>query len=116
VPLVWHITKERQPSQRLINYLYFVGHGPSHSCEPMIFKKTLASEDTTKWKQAMDEKCQFLLQNNTWSLSCLQIKTKGVANGYKIRLIQVTKLINLNQDLHKGVFSNRGIDYIDTFF
>jgi hypothetical protein len=28
----------------------------------------------------------------------------------------VIKLIDLNQDLHKGVFSNRGIDYIDTLF
>lgn len=34
---------------------------------------------------------------------------------YKISLIQVIKLIDLNQDLHKGVFSNRGIDYMDTF-
>jgi len=48
----------------------------------MTFKKTLANEDTTKWKQAMDEEYQFLLQNNIWSLSCLQIKIKGVVNGF----------------------------------
>jgi hypothetical protein len=54
----------------------------------MTFKKTLASEDIIKWKQAMDEKYQFLLQNNTWSLSCLKIKTKGVVNGFTTHFIK----------------------------
>ncbi len=64
VPLVRCLIRQRQPTQRLIEYLNF-GSTSTSSCELTSFNEALTNENINKWKQAMDEEYQFLLQNNT---------------------------------------------------
>ncbi len=74
MPLFSHSTRERWPSQWLINFQNFVEHGFPHSCEPASFKEILTNKKSKKLMK--------ILMKNTnpyykiifgCELNCLQI-------------------------------------------
>ncbi|MCP3667284.1 MAG: hypothetical protein GY696_33120 [Gammaproteobacteria bacterium] len=86
--------------------------------EPKTVKQALASENSDKWKEAMDSEYQSLLKNKTWSLEklpegrstvgskwCFKIKrdADGKIDRFKARLVA------------QGYSQEYGIDYAETF-
>ncbi|XP_033220901.1 uncharacterized mitochondrial protein AtMg00820-like [Belonocnema kinseyi] len=85
---------------------------------PMTYEEVMASPDTEKWKQAMQEELEALKKNETWLLLKLprgkrvigckwvySIKRSANDNSirYKARLVA------------KGYAQQKGIDFFDTF-
>ncbi|CAK9821232.1 Retrovirus-related Pol polyprotein from transposon TNT 1-94 [Anthophora plagiata] len=85
---------------------------------PTTYTEAIMSDDTSKWKRAMDEEMLALEENHTWTLCALpqgkraigckwvfSIKNDAAGNlkRYKARLVA------------KGFRQRAGIDYFDTF-
>lgn len=86
--------------------------------EPQTYQQAIDSPDASKWKQAMDEEYQSLLENKTWKLTklpsnCTTIPTRwlfkvkhkgdGTIERYKARLVA------------KGFAQYHGTDYDETY-
>ena len=86
--------------------------------EPQSFKEAISSLEAPYWKEAINDKVEFILQNHTWELVDLllgskplackwifkkKMKADGSIDKYKARLVV------------KGYNQKEGLDYFDTY-
>lgn len=86
--------------------------------EPQTFEEAMASHESSKWKQAMEEEMTSLKKNKTWDLVPLPHDRKAVGCKWVYRVKQNSegKIDRFKARLcAKGYSQREGIDYEETF-
>lgn len=111
-PRVHKVSKE--------NYTYNTVHGVTSPEEqdPYNLEIALSSNNSHKWKQAMDSEYKSLIENNTWTLTDLPAGKKAIPCKwvYKTKLDADGNITKYKARLViKGYEQRKGIDYEEVF-
>lgn len=86
--------------------------------EPINYKKALESSDSIKWKEAMDDEFNSLMENQTWTLVDLPKNRRVIDNKwvYKIKEKPSGEIERYKARLVvRGFTQEYGVDYYETF-
>lgn len=111
-------TRERVPSQKFLEALTFTIEPFKSNAQPNSYQEAMMSDDSARWKVAMDDEYKSLMDNKTWTLidlpkgrkpvGCrwvykIKLKSDGTIDRFKARLVA------------KGYSQVEGLDFHDTF-
>lgn len=88
------------------------------NCEPKTMEEALSSKNAERWRNAMKEELQSLMENRTWTLVELPPDRKAIPNKwvFKTKMDEHGNIDRFKARLViKGCSQRQGIDYEETF-
>ena len=98
-------------------YVYNISLPSGKLFEPQRYEEAIECEDSTRWKRAMQDEYDSLMENETWKLVFLPRKRRAISCRwvYKIKTVE-DKIDRLKARLvAKGFMQKLGIDFFETY-
>ncbi|KAH9111206.1 hypothetical protein AeMF1_014215 [Aphanomyces euteiches] len=108
----------KRPKRFEVNVVTTTSNSRERIPEPSTMREMLSSQEVNKWKQAMDEEYQALIDNRVWRLSELPTGRKALKSKWiwKVKYLPNGEVERFKARLCiKGFLQIAGVDFTDTF-